>query len=82
MACQDHTALLTRQLDEPLSPGETVGLAIHIRICAGCRRFRRQMRALRDLAGSIGAGLEQGPGMPQAARERLGRRLEDESAKL
>lgn len=75
LACQEHTALFSRALDEPLRPGERVGLWLHMRVCAGCRRFERQMRAMREMARSLASGLEGGEAMPAGVRRRIGESL-------
>lgn len=81
MSCREHAALLSKQLDEPLPPGVATGLRIHILYCRGCRRFRAQIRRLRDLAGRIGRELESGEAMPGPVRERVLRRAADASRK-
>jgi len=77
MACREHTELLSRQLDAPLSRGEAFGLAVHVRVCAGCREFRSQLRRMRELGGALGREVGGVGGMPEAARERLRRRMEE-----
>ena len=77
MACAEHTVLLSRQMDERLRPGEALGLALHIRVCAGCRAFRRQLRRIRDLGAMLGDEVDGGGGMPESARARLRARLGD-----
>lgn len=77
--CRDHTALFSRQLDDPLPPGVPAGLRIHILYCGGCARFRKQIRLLRDLAGAIGREIDAGEAMPEAVRERVRKRVADES---
>ncbi|MEZ6235506.1 MAG: hypothetical protein R3B68_15075 [Phycisphaerales bacterium] len=76
LACEQHTALFSRELDEPLRPGERAGLWLHVRVCAGCRRFRRQMRAMREMARSLASGLEGGEAMPAGVRRRIGESLD------
>lgn len=71
MPCREHTALFSRQLDEPLPPGISAGLRVHIMYCAGCRKFRAQIRRLRELSGKIGLEMESGEGMPSDVRDRL-----------
>lgn len=74
MPCREHTTLFSKQLDEPLPRGIAAGLRLHILYCGGCKRFRAQIRRLRDLAGSIGQELESGESMPEAVRGRVLRR--------
>ena len=82
MPCREHTALFSRQLDERLPPGVALGLRIHILYCTGCRRFRAQIRHLRDLAAKIGEEVTAGGGMPGAVRESILRRAADQSKKI
>lgn len=82
MPCREHTALFSRQLDEPLPRGIAAGLRIHILYCAGCKKFRAQIRRLRDLAGSIGQELDSGETIPQAVRDRVQQRAADQSKKI
>jgi hypothetical protein len=73
MPCREHTALFSRQLDEPLSAGMTVGLRIHLLYCAGCRKFKAQVGRLRELAGRMGQDLG-GDGdnrLPATVRDRV-----------
>lgn len=71
MPCRDTTALFSRQLDAPLAPGMAAGLRVHTIYCAGCRRYRKQIHRLRQLAGRIGAETEAGEKMPGEVRARL-----------
>lgn len=82
MPCREHTALFSKQLDERLPPGIAAGLRIHILYCGGCKKFRAQIRRLRDLAGQIGQDLDSGEGMPQPVREGVLRRAADQSKKI
>ncbi len=71
MPCREHTVLLSRQMDAPLSRGETFGLRVHLVICAGCRRFKAQMIQLRSMSRSLGQAMDQAGDMPPAVRERI-----------
>jgi hypothetical protein len=75
LACREHTALFSQELDAPLRRGQRVGLWVHLRVCEGCRRFRRQVRAMRLVARTLAHEFEHGEPMPAAVRARLGRRL-------
>lgn len=78
LPCRRHTDLISRQLDEPLTPGQAFGLRVHILICSGCRRFQAQLRGLRDLSLSIGIA-DDHQTMPEAVRARALARLREES---
>ena len=82
MPCREHTALFSKQLDEPLPAGIATGLRIHILYCGGCKKFRAQVRRLGDLAGTIGRELDSGEAMPGAVRDRVLRRAADQSKKI
>jgi hypothetical protein len=82
MPCRDHTALFSKQLDGPLPRGIAAGLRIHIVYCAGCRRFRAQIRWLRSLAARLGGELSSGDAMPQAVRERVRQAAAAQSKKI
>lgn len=82
MPCREHTALFSKQLDEPLPAGIAAGLRIHILYCGGCKKFRAQIRRLRELAGSIGRESDAGEAMPQAVRDRVQQRAADQSKKI
>jgi hypothetical protein len=72
MRCCEHAELISRQMDEPLPAGEALGLRLHIVICAGCRRFREQVRQIRQLAGGlVGQDLDADESMPKEARARI-----------
>lgn len=75
MPCSEHAALLSRQLDEPLPAGEAFGLALHLRLCKGCRRLKAHLRRLRELARAMGQQIESGEGLPAEARARLAARF-------
>ncbi len=77
LPCKEHTRLLTRELDEPLSRGEQAGLRLHLLICRGCYRFKKQVRYLRSLIAADLKLLEQGAEMPAAVRERLSRMIRE-----
>ena len=47
MNCKQATELLSQAQDRRLSPGERLGLRVHLLFCAGCLNFRRQMDVLR-----------------------------------
>ena len=54
LTCRETTRLVSQGLDRELAFGERVALRLHLAICLGCRRARRQMaflrRAVRQLA--------------------------------
>lgn len=82
MPCREHTALFSKQLDEALPPGIAAGLRIHILYCGGCKKFRAQIRRLRDLTVAIGQNLDSGEAMPKTVRDGVLRRAADQSKKM
>lgn len=48
--CVDASELASIELDEPLSLLEAVALRGHLLACGSCRRFRRQLRWIREAA--------------------------------
>lgn len=74
MPCREHTELFTRQLDEPLPRGVAAGLRIHVLYCQGCRKFRAQIRKLRDASRDLARDIHTGEALPKAVRDRIVRR--------
>lgn len=81
MPCREHTVLLSRQLDHPLTRGEALGLWIHLRYCRGCFRFRRQIRLLRDVARSLGSDDGSGSRLPADVSQRVLKQIAERSQK-
>lgn len=54
LTCKDATRLASEGLDRRLGAAERLALSLHLLICEGCARFRRQLafmrRALSGLA--------------------------------
>lgn len=76
--CREHAALYSRRLDADVSWGARAGLAVHERLCPGCRAMVRQLEQLRAAARSL-AGRRPQPApapcspacMPDLVRARL-----------
>ncbi len=72
--CKDASRLMSEREERVLSLRERFGLALHLAICFGCRRFDRQLsllrRAFRKLGLDYKAKLE-GIDLSPDARERL-----------
>jgi hypothetical protein len=81
MPCREHTVLLSRQMDGPLTRGEAAGLRIHVMYCTGCARFRAQIRLLRSAAEKMGMEMDRGEGIPAGVRERVMHRAADAAKK-
>lgn len=78
--CRDQTVSISRSLDERLSLGARMGLAMHLLVCRGCRRFRAQLLRLRSAAQRLGTEAQNAEAMPGAVRARLAAALRDESS--
>jgi Putative zinc-finger len=79
VSCRKATELLSKQIDDPLSPWEKILLSTHLLVCWCCRRFQTQIlilrEAVRDMAHESIAferyqeiGL---PGLSPESRERI-----------
>ncbi len=47
LSCKETSRLVSQGLDRELAFGERVALRMHLAICVGCRRAKRQMASLR-----------------------------------
>jgi len=47
LSCKETSRLVSQGLDRELAFGERVALRMHLAICIGCRRAKRQMGFLR-----------------------------------
>ena len=56
MKCRQVTELCSRELEQPLSAAEAINVRMHVLMCTGCNRFRRQIRSLRDAAQAYADG--------------------------
>jgi Putative zinc-finger len=74
--CREATQLVSEAQDRKLGPGERVGLAFHLLICALCRRYARQIDAITRALRSEGDKVMQDSArLDTAARERIRARL-------
>jgi anti-sigma factor RsiW len=69
--CSAHAAHISRRMDGQLSAGQRTGLWVHMRGCASCRAFARQLDKLRTLARAESAASPAPQAMPAPVRERL-----------
>lgn len=53
LTCRESSRLLSEDLDRPLSRAERMALRLHLALCRRCRRFARNVLALRDLLGRM-----------------------------
>jgi hypothetical protein len=64
MKCRQVTELCSRELEQPLSVSESVNVRLHLMMCTGCTRFRRQIRILRDVSRAYADGEGASPDAP------------------
>ena len=48
LRCEAASELLSRELDEPLPRLDRAALVCHLLACTSCRRFRKQIRVIRE----------------------------------
>ena len=82
MPCTQATRLISESLDRELPLRLRIAIRVHQLSCSGCRRYRRQIEALRAaLARRLrnGAGLpsEEAAGLSPEARQRIKTVLRD-----
>lgn len=52
ITCRKATELVSESMHRRLSPYEKLKLRLHLMICSACRRYRRQVLAIRDAMAS------------------------------
>jgi len=50
MNCREATRLMSRSMEEKLSPIQRMRLGFHMSMCKGCRNFNKQNHYLRELS--------------------------------
>lgn len=48
VSCRKATQLLSKQIDDSLTPWENIQLQVHLLVCWCCRRFQTQILILRE----------------------------------
>ena len=69
--CDEAVRVANLGLDQPLSLGQRLGLAVHRLICGPCRLYRKQLEAMRGIARKLAEPQASGAALDDAARERL-----------
>ncbi len=74
--CRDMTALISASLDQRLPWSQRWAFRLHILYCTSCRRYRRQVEALRAGLRRLGEAIRTGgdatgPALAPVARERI-----------
>lgn len=79
--CREASRLQSEALDHSLSRGQRLGLRLHLLLCKWCRRYRKQIRFLRQAVHEHPDEVNDAP--PQSlspeARKRLKQSLRDQS---
>ncbi len=78
LTCDEATRLLSGSQDRDMAGAERLALRVHLFICAACRRYRRQLRFMRDAVRKLlepseddAASVPPGPSLSAEARERI-----------
>ena len=74
--CKDMSHRISHALDDELPPAERFALRLHLLYCTSCRRYKRQVSAIRaafrDVAERLHSDtLRPGPTLSSAARARI-----------
>lgn len=62
MNCKKATALMSQQMDLPLTLKERMSLRFHLMMCSGCTNFDHQMRDLRQITRVYAKGQDKPEG--------------------
>jgi hypothetical protein len=76
LRCQGASTLASRALDERLRPDERLAMWGHLLACKSCRRFRRQLRFLRQALKERDGGTKQGGDVRDALSPEARARIE------
>jgi hypothetical protein len=57
LSCKEASALVSSAMDRRLSLGQRLDLWFHLAMCKYCRRFRKQLQIIRDMAKQYDAML-------------------------
>lgn len=78
LPCRDISRLISAAQDQRLSRGERFAVRLHLLYCSACRKFKRQIRYMRETLQALQDAdpvTEAGPGLSPEARERIKRSL-------
>ncbi|HEV8109770.1 MAG TPA: zf-HC2 domain-containing protein [Burkholderiales bacterium] len=53
LTCKEATRLVSQGLDRRLGAAERLALSLHLLVCDGCARFRRQLAFMRRALSSL-----------------------------
>jgi hypothetical protein len=83
LRCDRAAALASESYDRALSRSERIALTLHRLICGPCRRLRRQLATLRQAMTRLADEVDPTtppilPALPDSARARISRALDNE----
>src|SRR5258708_8538971 len=75
--CQQTVQALSQSMERPLNLRERITVKLHLWICAWCQWYIEQLQLIRVVAHeqADASDLTSGPGLSDAARERIRRKL-------
>jgi hypothetical protein len=79
ISCKRAAELISLSQEAPLPWRQRLALALHLAVCAMCRRFRRHLRLL-ERAGRAAPGPPDEVTLPPEARDRIKCALRDRGA--
>jgi hypothetical protein len=82
LRCEAASELSSRELDEPLARLDRTALWCHLLVCRSCRRFRGQLRLIREAVGRSRQVLDEteaDEGLSPEARDRIARAIREAS---
>jgi predicted anti-sigma-YlaC factor YlaD len=56
LMCKEVTELCSRELEQPLSLREKMGVGAHLMMCSACTNFRRQVKLLHTFSTTYAEG--------------------------
>ncbi|HEU4707765.1 MAG TPA: zf-HC2 domain-containing protein [Methylophilaceae bacterium] len=73
LSCKQASQLLSQSLDRGLLRRERIGLVFHLMLCSMCRRFGRQIEAMRKMVRRLRQQIEQDEAvrLPAEAQQRI-----------
>lgn len=54
--CREAAELCSQEMERSLHMGERMSLGTHLMMCSGCTNYRKQMKALRQIAHTYAEG--------------------------
>ncbi len=79
LRCVEAARLSSESLDRALPFHDRLALQLHAVACVSCRRYRRQLRSLREMTNRLADRVDSpGPTIPDDVRDRIKRSLRDD----